>query len=143
MWNFCTPCDILTTTMLDKDRISKTNINPKTNIIYHYLTFETPIFVTLAHSVVSSSMMVLGTHTLEVNKFNASMFQGPSSMCRSRSIFFKINGWASENRVVPCAHPSHPRTGTPHEWVSHILCCARTGAKGPAVLTVTRRTCAA
>ena len=29
---------------------------------------------------------------------------------------------------------------TPHGWVSHILCCAKTGAKGPVVLTVTRRT---
>ena len=31
----------------------------------------------------------------------------------------------------------------PHGWVSHILCCARTGAEGPVVLTVTRMTCAA
>ena len=51
----------------------------------------------------------------------------------------KINkGWASEKGVVSCAHPSHPRTNTPHGSWFHILCCARIGAKGLAVLTVTK-----
>ena len=67
---------------------------------------------------------------------------GQGSMYRSRHLFLQINGWAGEKMMVPCAHPSHPRTSTPNGWVSHILCCARTGANGRAVLTVTRRTCA-
>ena len=50
----------------------------------------------------------------------------------------KINGWASDKGVVACAHPFDPRTSTPHEWVSHILCCGRAGAKGRAVLMVTK-----
>jgi hypothetical protein len=56
----------------------------------------------------------------------------------SRSVFLEINGWAGEKGVVPCAHPSHPRTVIPHGSRFHILCCAKTGAKGPAVLTVTK-----
>jgi len=45
-------------------------------------------------------------------------------------------GWWKE--VVPCAHPSQPRTGTPHGWVSHILCCARTGANERVAMTITK-----
>ena len=67
---------------------------------------------------------------------------GSSSMYQSGPFFLKKKGWAGEKRVVPCAHLSHPRTGTPHGWVFHFLFCARTGANGPVVLTVTRRTCA-
>ena len=52
---------------------------------------------------------------------------GQGSMYRAWSIFFKINGWAGGKRVVPCAHPPYPRTGTPHGWVSRIVSCARTG----------------
>ena len=66
---------------------------------------------------------------------------GQGSLFRSVP-FFLINGWAGDKRVVSCAHPYHPGSGTPHRWVSHILRCARTGAKGQAVLTVMRRTCA-
>ena len=57
---------------------------------------------------------------------------GRSSMCRSRSVFFKINRWAGEKRALPCAHPSHPRTSTP-PWMGalhFVFCkngCQRTG----------------
>ena len=64
--------------------------------------------------------------------------QGHGSMYRSWSFFFEINGWAGEKGVVPCAHPSHPRIGTPHESRFHILCCARMGAEEPVVQTVTK-----
>ena len=85
-------------------------------------------------------------HDLEVEVLSlkhrpSHRYLGHGSMYRSRSQSvkkIKINGWAGEKRVVPYAHPSHPRTGTPHGWGSHILCCARTGDKGPAVLTVTK-----
>ena len=53
-------------------------------------------------------------------------FLRASFMYQSRSVFFEINGWAGEKRVVPCANPSHPRTGNPH----FVLCkngCQRTG----------------
>jgi hypothetical protein len=29
--------------------------------------------------------------------------------------------------MVRCVRPPHPRTGTPHGWVSLIIHCARTG----------------
>ena len=47
-----------------------------------------------------------------------------------------------EKGSAMCPSPIHPRTGTPHGWVSRIVRCSRTGAKGRAVLTVKRRTCA-
>jgi hypothetical protein len=55
---------------------------------------------------------------------------------RIRFFYKKKNEWAGEKGVVTYAHPSHSRTGTPHGWMSHILCCTRTGAKGHTVLTV-------
>lgn len=52
------------------------------------------------------------------------------------------NKWVDEwKKVVSCAHPPQLRTGIPHGWVFRIMYCARTGAKGLAVLTVRRRTC--
>ena len=56
------------------------------------------------------------------------------------SVFFPINGWVGEKKVVPCAHPYHPRNDTPHGWVFYILCYAKTGANGRAFLTDTIQT---
>ena len=59
--------------------------------------------------------------------------------CTSSGPFvLKKIGGPVKKGVVPCAHPSHPRTGTPHGYRFHILCCARTGAKEPAVLMFTK-----
>jgi hypothetical protein len=38
--------------------------------------------------------------------------------CTGPGPFFGINEWAGEKKVVQCAHPSQPRTNTPHGWVS-------------------------
>jgi hypothetical protein len=47
-------------------------------------------------------------------------------MYLSWSTFWRTNGWAGGKMMVPCAHPLHPETSTPHGWVSHIILCART-----------------
>ena len=52
-------------------------------------------------------------------------------MCRSRSVFFEMNGWDGEKRVVPCAHPLTQGSVPPWMGVSHfVLCnngCQKTG----------------
>ena len=60
----------------------------------------------------------------------------------SNLIHFLKNKWVGMLKKGGAMCPSPlPKDRTPHGWISCIVCCARTGAKGRAVLIVKRMTC--
>ena len=70
-------------------------------------------------------------------------FLGHSFMYRFWSFFFveKISGPVKKGWCHVPGHPSHPRTGTPHGYWFHILCCVKMGAKEPAVQWLQKDMC--